>query len=99
MLLNEFLKQHKAFLEEHRKVEEQGREAQEQKSTVSQLKITVARQEAIIAHQQKEMETVVTRLKEQDSKIQNVSAQVEMCKFATRRIRRGGPAPGMVLNP
>jgi len=82
MLLNEFLKQHRAFLEEHRKVEEQGREAQEQQATIAELKSTVARQ-------QKEMETVVARLKEQDSKIQNVSAQVEMCK----------PAPRMVLNP
>jgi len=99
MLLNEFLKEHKAFLEEHRKVEEQGREAQEQQSTVSQLKITVARQAALIAQQQKEMETVVAHLKEQDSKIQNVSAQLEMGKFATRRIGRGGPAPRLVLNP
>jgi len=89
MLLNEFLK-------EHRRVEEQGCEMQEEKSTVNQLKITVARQDAIIAQQQKEMETVVTRLKEQDSKIQNVSAQIEI---ATRRIRRGGPAPRLVLNP
>jgi hypothetical protein len=91
MLLNEFLKQHKAFLEEHRKVEEQGREAQEQQATIAELKSTVARQ-------QKEMETVVARLKEQDSKIQRVSHQVEMSKFATRRIRRGGPAPRMVVN-
>jgi hypothetical protein len=82
MLLNEFLKQHRAFLEEHRKVEEQGHEAQEQKATIAELKSTVARQ-------QKEMETVVARLKEQDSKIQNVSAQVDMCKFAAR----------VVLNP
>src|SRR6266496_947623 len=75
MLLNEFLK-------EHRKVEEQGREVQEEKSTISQLKITVARQEAIIAQQQKEMETVVARLKEQDSKIQRVSDQVRLSKPA-----------------
>jgi uncharacterized coiled-coil protein SlyX len=92
MLLNEFLKQHKAFLEEHRKVEEQGHEAQEQQATIAELKSTAARQ-------QKEMETVVARLKEQDSKIQRVSDRVKMSKFATRRIRRGGPAPRMVLNP
>jgi hypothetical protein len=92
MLLNEFLK-------EHRRVEEQGCEIQEEKSTVSQLKITVARQDAIIAQQQKEMETVVAHLKEQESKIQRVSHQVEMSKFATGRIRRGGHAPRMVLNP
>ena len=92
MLLNEFLK-------EHRRVEEQGCEVQEQKSTISELKITVSKQEALIAQQQKEIETVVARLKEQESKIQRVSHQVEMSKFATRRIRRGGPAPRMVLNP
>ena len=82
MLLNEFLK-------EHRRVEEQGCEVQEQKSTISELKITVSKQEALIAQQQKEIETVVARLKEQDSKIQKVSAQVEMSKAA----------PRMVLNP
>ncbi len=92
MLLNEFLK-------EHRRIEEQGCEVQEEKSTMSQLKTTVARQDAIIAQQQKEMETVVVRLKEQESKIQRVSHQVEMSKFATRRIRRGGPASRVVLNP
>ena len=68
MLLNEFLK-------EHRRVEEQGCEVQEQKSTIGELKITVFKQEALIAQQQKEIETVVARLKEQDSKIQKVSAQ------------------------
>jgi septal ring factor EnvC (AmiA/AmiB activator) len=92
MLLNEFLKQHWAFLEEHRKVEEQGREAQGQQATIAELKSTVARQ-------QKEMETVVARLKEQAEQIQIVSAQVEMSKFDITRIRRGGPAPRMVLNP
>ena len=82
MLLNEFLK-------EHRRVEEQGCEVQEQKSTISELKITVSKQEALIAQQQKEIETVAARLKEQDSKIQKVNAQVEMSKAT----------PRMVLNP
>ena len=68
MLLNEFLKEHRA---------------------VQELKSTAARQAALIAQQQKEMETVVARLKEQDSKIQRVSDHVEMSK----------PAPRMVLNP
>jgi hypothetical protein len=45
------------------------------------------------------MDAVIARLEAQDLKIQKVSAQFEMGKFATRRIRRGGPAPGMVLNP
>jgi len=62
------------FLKEHRKVEEQAREMQEQRATISELK--------------KEMETVVARLKQQDSKIQKVSDQVELSK----------PAPQMVLN-
>src|SRR5205823_8226169 len=42
------------FLKEHRKVEEQEATIQEQETTITQLK--------------KEMETVVARLKEQDSK-------------------------------
>src|SRR5258707_8785447 len=33
MLLNEFLKEHRAFLKEQRKVEEQGRKAQDQEGT------------------------------------------------------------------
>jgi len=68
MLLNEFLK-------EHKKVEEQG-------ATMTQLKATVAKQEAIIAQQQKGMEAVTARLEEQDSKIQKVSAQLELNKPA-----------------
>jgi len=57
MLLNEFLKEHKAFLEEQRK-------AQEQAATVARL--------------EKEIQTVVAHAKEQDSKIQRVSDQVQM---------------------
>jgi len=58
------------------------------------------------------LEAVNARFKEQDSKVQKVSAQlaaaspsrggVEMSKFARRtagRIRRGGPPPQMVVNP
>ena len=44
------------------------------------------------------MEVLVARLKEQASEIQKVSAQLEVSKFATGRIRRGGPAPQMVDN-
>ena len=57
------------FLKEHR--------------TVQELRSTVAKQEAIIAQQQNEMEAVIARLKEQDSKIQKVSDQIELSKFAT----------------
>jgi hypothetical protein len=52
------------FLKEHRRVQEQAREIQQQKATISELK--------------NGMETVVARLKEQDSRIQKVSAQIEM---------------------
>jgi len=67
MLLNEFLKEHKAFVEEQCKV-------QEQEATIAQLK--------------EEVGTVVAHLKEQDSKIQRVSDQVEA----------SNPAAQMVLN-
>src|SRR5207249_1858590 len=72
MLLNEFLK-------EHRKVEKL-------QATITELKSTVARQQkdfqGAIAQQQKAMETVVAHLKQQDSKIQKVSAQIELTKPA-----------------
>ncbi len=62
------------FLKEHRKVQEQARDIQQQKATITELK--------------NGMETVVARLKEQDSRIQKVSAQIEM----------GRPTPKVVLN-
>jgi uncharacterized coiled-coil protein SlyX len=62
------------FLKEHRRVEELNRKIQEQNVTITQLK--------------KEMEIVVTCLKEQDSKIQKVGTQLE----ASRR------TPQTVLN-
>ena len=34
----------------------------------------------------------------QESEIQKVSARLEVSKFATGRIRRGGPAPQVVVN-
>jgi hypothetical protein len=55
------------------------------------------------------METVTVRLNEQAAQIQKVNAQLaaaspslgglELSKFATGRIRGGGPAPQMVNNP
>jgi hypothetical protein len=54
------------FLKEHRTVLEQNRKIQEQETTITQLK--------------KGMETVVAHLKEQDAKIQRVSAQLEVSK-------------------
>ena len=68
MLLNEFLKEHKAFLEGQRKV-------QEQQATITQLKSTVAQQ-------QKEFQATIAQLTkrfdEQASQIQRVSAQLEV---------------------
>jgi len=74
MLLNEFLKEHRKVEQQNGKLESQARKIQEQETTITQLK--------------KEMETVIARLKEQDSKIQKVSDQIELSK----------PAPPMVVN-
>jgi Chaperone of endosialidase len=49
-----------------------------------------------VARQQKEIEGLTAQLKEQAAQIQKVSTQVEVSKFATGRIGRGGPAPQMV---
>ena len=84
MLLNEFLKEHKAFLEEQCKVQEQRTRIEKQEATITELK--------------KGIESVVAHLKEQDSKIQKVSAQIEVSKFANGRICRGGPTPKVALN-
>jgi Chaperone of endosialidase len=73
------------FLKEHRKIEEQSREILGQRATITELK--------------KGMAPVVAQLKEQAAQIQKVSAQLETNKFATGRIRRGGPAPQVVNNP
>jgi hypothetical protein len=42
--------------------------------------------------------SLAAQLKEQAAQIQKVTAQIEMSKFATGQIRRGGPAPQIVLN-
>jgi len=72
MLLNEFLKEHKAFLEEQHKLERQDHKIREQ--------------EAIIAQLRKEMETVVARIQEQDAKMQKVSARVQMTSGRTQLV-------------
>ena len=63
MLLNEFLKEHRAFVEEQRK-------GQEQAASITALKATVA-------GQQKRMEAVTARLNEQAAQIKKVSARIE----------------------
>ena len=52
------------LLKEHRKVEEQNQRIQQQEATIAELK--------------KQMQTVVARLKEQDSNIQRVRDEVRM---------------------
>ena len=105
MLLNE-------FLNAHRKIEEQEATITQLKSTVTRQEETLAQQrkdfEATTAKQQKGMEAVVGRLNEQAAQIQKVSNQLaaaspsrgglNVSKFATGRIRRGGTAPQIVLN-
>jgi multidrug resistance efflux pump len=49
--------------------------------------------------QQKEIDDLTARLKQQAAQIQKASAQLEASKFAIGRIRRGGPAPQVVNNP
>ena len=85
MLLNEFLK-------EHRKVEELN-------STVATKLATIADLKSTTAQQQKGLEGLTAQLREQAAQIQKVSAQLEASKFATGRIRRGGPATQLVNNP
>jgi hypothetical protein len=62
------------FLKEHRK-------AQEQQATITELKSTVAKQEKAF---EATIAQLAARLKEQDSKIQKVSDQVEASKAAPR---------------
>ena len=72
MLLNEFLKEHKAFLKEQCKVQEQSRKIQVQEATITQLKEDFR---ATVAQ-------LTTRFDEQASQIQKVSAQLEANKPA-----------------
>jgi hypothetical protein len=77
MLLNEFLKEHKAFVEEQRKV-------REQEATIIALESKMKKQEVIIAQQQAKMETVLARLNEQTAQIQKISAQIGLTKSVTK---------------
>jgi uncharacterized coiled-coil protein SlyX len=77
MLLNEFLK-------EHRRIAEQDCRMREQEMKIAELRSTVV-------EQQRGMEALAAQLNEQAAQIQKVSAQMGIGKFATGRIRRGGP--------
>jgi uncharacterized coiled-coil protein SlyX len=97
MLLNEFLKA-------YRKVQELKSSATTQEATITQLK-------SALAQQQKDFQATAARQQEQiealGADLQKVSAQLaaaspsssglEVGKFATGRIRRGGPAPRVVV--
>ena len=84
MLLNEFLK-------EHRKIQE--------------LEATIVKQQkdfqATATHQQKQIEALTTGLQKVSVQLAAASPSrggLEASKFATGRIRRGGPAPQTVAN-
>ena len=66
MLLNEFLKEHRQVEAQARKLDAQEHKIGEQEATISELK--------------KDLQIVVARLKDQDSKIQEVCAEIEMNK-------------------
>ena len=88
MLLNEFLKEH--------------RKNEKQEAIIMQLKSTDAKQEAIIAQQQKQIEALTDGLQKMSAQLAAASPSrggLEASKFATGRIRRGGPAPQVVNNP
>ena len=72
MLLNEFLKEHKKL--------------GEQQSSIAQLESNAARQEAIITQLKKEIETVVARFREHESKIQKADAYTEMDRSALKMV-------------
>ena len=76
------------FLKEHRKVEEQGTTIAQQRKD---FQASITKLEATAARQQKQIEALTAT-------VQKVSAQVELSKFATGRIRLGGPEPRTVLN-
>ena len=72
MLLNEFLKEHKKVEEQNRKLENQDTKIQQQELAIAQMK--------------KEMERLVARVEQQDSKIQRVIDQVEIGKAAPQLV-------------
>ena len=87
MLLNEFLKAHGKL--------------QEQEATITRLTSTDAKQEATIAKQQKQIEALTAGLQKVSAQLAAASPShggLEASKFATGRIRRGGPLPQVVLN-
>jgi uncharacterized coiled-coil protein SlyX len=70
MLLNEFLKEHKGIGELNCKLEKQESRIQEQQETIAELR-------CVIAEQENAMKALAAHVREQDSTIQRVSAQIE----------------------
>ena len=62
------------------------KKAQEQQTTIGLLKSNVAKQEATVSELKKDLQTVVTRLKDQDSKIQKVSGEMKLSRSAPRMV-------------
>jgi hypothetical protein len=84
MLLNEFLKQ-------HRKVEQQS-------GLLKNQAAQIRKEETMIAELKKEMQTVVARIKEQDSKIERVDAQLAVAHPSRSGVETSKPMPQMVIN-
>jgi endosialidase-like protein len=88
MLLNEFLKKH--------------RKNEKQEETITQLKKEL---QATAAQQQQQIEMVTAVLQKVSAQLAAASpssrtaGELELSKFATGRIRGGGPAPQVVNNP
>ena len=72
MLLNEFLKEHRAFVKQQRKVEEL-------RSSVAKQDLAAAKQQAFIARQEKQIEELAAGL-------QKVSAELEVSKSAPKTV-------------
>ena len=71
MLLNEFLKEHRAV--------------EEQKSAITQIKSALFQQDVMI-RQQKEIQTLSASLKEQTAQIEKVSNQLQLSKASSQLI-------------
>jgi uncharacterized coiled-coil protein SlyX len=60
------------------------------KSSASKQEATVAQLRSTVTEQRKGMEAVIAHLKEQDSKIQNVTPQIELNRPAPRTVLNNG---------
>jgi hypothetical protein len=72
MLLNEFLKEHRAFVEERRKVEEQNRKLCQQDKTIAELKCAT--------------EALLAAVRQQAAQIQRVSAQLQLQEASVQAV-------------